>query len=125
MVRLLPKSISAWLRSGDKKVNKFLIRSIYVLTVLDLSLTCIGIRKGYLVEANPLLSPILGSGNLFLSILCFIFAMIPIAVVAYLATHTILSTKKWVEHTLLGVTLIKAAVIGHHVALIQFYLATM
>lgn len=105
-------------------MRRFLLWAIYLFTLLDLSLTVIGIRMGYLEEANPILSPMLSSGNYLSTALCCLMVLTPIIVVDRLVTKTILVDKLWVDNTIMGITLIKAAVLGHHMALIQFYLAT-
>ena len=105
--------------------RKFLLRSIYILTGTDFALTCIGIRSGYIVEANPFLAPLFHSAGIFGEILCAVCMFAPVFFLSALLTRFPVMEKIWVDKLIAGLTLIKAAVIGHHVALIQFYFAAI
>ena len=91
-------------------MKKWIFISIIVLTALDLVFTYAGIKLNFIQEANPFFAnafqsnPIMGA----LKSAAVSFAGLT---VLYLCRHRI----RWINHALIGLFIVKLAVLGMHV----------
>lgn len=89
--------------------HKALYVLILALTIIDVALTSIGIKTGFVEEANPTLQALYAISPVFASAVIVVFVGL-ILLMIYKVQHRI----KWVNRGLMIIFAVKIAVLGFH-----------
>jgi hypothetical protein len=98
-------------------MRKWIFISIFILTVADAIFTALGVRSGYIEEANPLLQKLFESSPEFASVL---IALISTALLILIYKYQ--NRIRWIDTVLVLMFLIKLGVLGLHFRWIIFYI---
>jgi hypothetical protein len=96
--------------------NKYIYFIIYLLTILDILFTAVGLRLGLIEEANPIISYLFNL-SMGLSVLCVLLFVGIMLIFLYKASQKI----HWLHKALTGLAAIKIYVLLLHLKWISSY----